>query len=85
VAAEDQDGEVDHEERPKSLLLRGLFRQTQAAYKVLATAGGGSMKSLTKDTHIDLQLLILIFGEQWQSQVSAFGHGLNNPSLNPGP
>jgi hypothetical protein len=82
VAAEEQDGEVDHEERPKSL--REFLRQTQAAYKVLATAGGGSMKSLTKDTHIDLQLLILIFGEQWQSQVSAFGHGLNNPSLNPG-
>jgi hypothetical protein len=85
VAAEEQDGEVDHEDRPESLHLREFFRQTQAAYKVLATAGGGSMKSLTKDTHIDLQLLILIFGEQWQSQVSAFGHGLNNPSLNPGP
>ena len=25
------------------------------------------------------------FGDQWQSQVSAFGRGLNNPSLNPGP
>jgi von Willebrand factor type A domain len=85
VAAEEQDGEVNHEERPKSLLLREFFRQTQAAYKVLATAGGGSMKSLTRDTQIDLQLLILIFGEQWQSQVSAFGQGLNNPSLKPGP
>jgi hypothetical protein len=85
VAAEEQDGEVDHEERPKSLPSREFFRQTQAAYKVLASAGGGSMKSLTKDTLIDLQLLILIFGEQWQSQVSAFGHGLNNPSLNPAP
>jgi von Willebrand factor type A domain len=85
VAAEEQDGEVDHKERSKSLPSREFFRQTQAAYKVLATAGGGSMKSLTKDTHIDLQLLFLIFGEQWQSQVSAFGRGLNNPSLNPGP
>jgi von Willebrand factor type A domain len=82
VATEEQDGEVDHEERRPS---REFFWQTEAAYKVLATAGGGSMKSLTKDTHIGLQLLFLIFGEQWQSQVSAFGRGLNNPSLNPGP
>jgi hypothetical protein len=43
---------------------------------VLATAGGGSMKSLTKDAKINQQVLILAFGEQWQSQVSAFGRGL---------
>jgi hypothetical protein len=47
---------------------------------VLATAGGGSMKSLTKDAHINQQVLILAFGEQWQSQVASFGRGLNSPS-----
>jgi hypothetical protein len=35
------------------------------------------MKSLTKDAHINQQVLILAFCDQWQSQVSAFGRGLN--------
>jgi hypothetical protein len=34
------------------------------------------MKSLTKDAKINQQVLILAFGEQWQSQVAAFGRGL---------
>jgi hypothetical protein len=69
---------VHREEPPKISPLPAFYRQTQAAYKVLATAGGGSMKSLTKDAHINQQVLILAFGDQWQSQVSAFGRGLNS-------
>ncbi|MGA3230651.1 MAG: vWA domain-containing protein [Candidatus Binatus sp.] len=71
---------VHREEPPKISPLPEFYRQTQAAYKVLATAGGGSMKSLTKDAHINQQVLILAFGEQWQAQVGAFGRGLNSPS-----
>jgi hypothetical protein len=41
------------------------------------------MKSLTKDAHINQQVLILAFGDQWQSQVSAFGRGLSNNSSSP--
>ncbi|MDO8431792.1 MAG: vWA domain-containing protein [Candidatus Binatus sp.] len=67
---------VHREEPPKISPLPEFYRQTQAAYKVLAVAGGGSMKSLTKDSHINQQVLILAFGEQWQSQVAAFGRGL---------
>jgi hypothetical protein len=68
---------VHREEPPKIAPLPPFARQTQAAYKVLATSGGGSMKSLTKDAHINQQVLILVFGEQWQSQVAAFGRGLS--------
>src|ERR1700730_17028 len=67
---------VHREEPPKISPLPEFYRQTQAAYKVLATTGGGSMKSLTKDSKINQQVLILAFGEQWQSQVAAFGRGL---------
>jgi hypothetical protein len=69
---------VHREEPPKISPLPEFYRQTQAAYKVLAVAGGGSMKSLTKDSHINQQVLILAFGEQWQSQVAAFGRGLSS-------
>jgi len=75
---------VHREEPPKISPLPAFYRQTQAAYKVLANAGGGSMKSLTKDSHINQQVLILAFGDQWQAQVSAFGRGLSNSS-SPGP
>ena len=71
---------VHREEPPKISPLPEFYRQTQAAYKVLATSGGGSMKSLTKDAHINQQVLILAFGEQWQSQVAAFGRGLSSNS-----
>jgi hypothetical protein len=71
---------VHREEPPKISPLPEFYRQTQASYKVLATAGGGSMKSLTKDSHINQQVLILAFGEQWQSQVAAFGRGLADGS-----
>jgi hypothetical protein len=74
---------VHREEPPKISPLPAFYRQTQAAYKVLAAAGGGSMKSLTKDAHINQQVLILAFGDQWQSQVAAFGRGLNTGSSGP--
>jgi hypothetical protein len=60
---------VHREEPPKISPLPEFYQQTRAAYKVLANAGGGSMKSLTK-------VLILAFGEQWQNAVAAFGRGL---------
>ena len=34
------------------------------------------MRSLSKDSHINQQVLVLAFGEQWQSQVAAFGRGI---------
>ncbi|HEV2171055.1 MAG TPA: VWA domain-containing protein [Candidatus Binatus sp.] len=74
---------VHREEPPKLSPLPAFYRQTQAAYKVLATAGGGSMKSLTKDSHINQQVLILAFGDQWQQQVAAFGRGLTSTNANP--
>ena len=49
-----------------------IGRQTRAAYKVLATAGGSSMKSLTKDAHINQQVMILVFGDKWQEEVRRF-------------
>jgi hypothetical protein len=67
---------VHREEPPKISPLPAFARQTQAAYRVLASAGGGAMRSLSKDTHINQQVLILAFGEQWQNQVAAFGRGL---------
>jgi von Willebrand factor type A domain len=67
---------VHREEPPKISPLPEFYQQTRASYKVLANAGGGSMKSLTKDTHINQQVLILAFGEQWQNAVAAFGRGL---------
>jgi von Willebrand factor type A domain len=71
---------VHREEPPKISPLPEFYQQTRAAYKVLANAGGGSMKSLTHDTHINQQVLILAFGDQWQSQVAAFGRGISASS-----
>jgi len=71
---------VHREEPPKISPLPEFYQQTRAAYKVLANAGGGSMRSLTKDAHINQQVLILAFGEQWQNQIKAFGRGLETSS-----
>jgi hypothetical protein len=68
---------VHRQEPPSISPLPQFYQQTRQAYKVLAAAGGGAMKSLTKDSHINQQVLILAFGEQWQSQVSAFGRGIS--------
>lgn len=56
-----------------------FYIQTQNAYRTLAAAGGGSWHSLTKDKQINQQVLILVFGEQWRSEVAAFGRGLSTP------
>ena len=69
---------VHREEPPKISPLPEFYQQTRAAFKVLANAGGGAMRSLSKDSHINQQVLVLAFGEQWQSQVSAFGRGITS-------
>jgi hypothetical protein len=74
---------VHREEPPKISPLPEFYQQTRAAYKVLANAGGGAMRSLTHDSHINQQVLILAFGEQWQNQVSAFGRGISSASSTP--
>ena len=69
------------DEPPRVSPLPEYYQQTRAAYKILANAGGGSMRSLTKDTHINQQVLILAFGPQWQAQVAQFGRGLTTATL----
>ena len=69
---------VHREEPPKISPLPEFYQQTRAAYKVLANSGGGAMRSLSKDSHINQQVLVLAFGEQWQSQVAAFGRGITS-------
>jgi hypothetical protein len=71
---------VHRQEPPSITPLPEFYQETRQAYKVLASAGGGAMKSLTKDTHINQQVLILAFGDQWQTQVSAFGRGITSGS-----
>jgi hypothetical protein len=44
----------------------------------MAAAGGGQWHSLTKDQQINQQVLILAFGAQWQTEVTAFGRGLSS-------
>jgi hypothetical protein len=66
-----------HREEPTTISpLPEFYRQTESSYQVLAKAGGGSMRSLSRDAHINQQVLILAFGEQWRSAVGAFGGGL---------
>ena len=71
---------VHRQEPPSISPLPEFYQQTRQAYKVLASTGGGAMKSLTKDAHINQQVLILAFGDQWQNQVSAFGRGITSGS-----
>ena len=47
-------------------------KQAQAAYKELAVAGGGSIRSLSHDADINHQVMILVFGDKWQEEVSRF-------------
>jgi hypothetical protein len=56
--------------------LPGFYSQTQHAYQAMATAGGGVWRSLTKDEQINQQILILAFGTEWQTEVTAFGRGI---------
>jgi hypothetical protein len=66
-------------EPPSISPLPQFYQQTHQAYKVLAAEGGGAMRTLSKDSHIDEQVLILAFGDQWQNQIAAFGSGLTAP------
>jgi von Willebrand factor type A domain len=45
-------------------------KQAQAAYKVLATTGGGSIRSLSHDADVNQQVMVLVFGDRWQDEVS---------------
>ena len=47
-------------------------KQAQAAYKVMAATGGGSIRSLSHDADINQQVMILVFGDKWQDEVSRF-------------
>ena len=47
-------------------------KQAQAAYKVMASTGGGSIRSLSHDADINQQVMILVFGDKWQDEVSRF-------------
>lgn len=60
----------------KNSPLPRFYLQTQRAYQAMASAGGGSWHSLTKDDQINQQVLILAFGSQWQTEVAAFGRGI---------
>jgi len=64
----------------KNSPLPGFYLQTQHAYQAMASAGGGSWHSLTKDDQINQQVLILAFGSQWQTEVAAFGRGITSRS-----
>jgi hypothetical protein len=61
---------------PKHDQMPSFYFQTQRAYQEMAAAGGGQWRSLTRDQQINQQVLILAFGSQWQTEVSAFGRGL---------
>jgi hypothetical protein len=64
-------------EPPQISPLPEFYQQTRAAFRVLANAGGGAMRSLSKDAQINQQVLMLAFGEQWQREVAAFGRGIS--------
>lgn len=57
-------------------IMPAFYTQTRNAYQSMAAAGGGVWKSLTKDQQINQQVLILAFGNQWQSEVSRFGRNI---------
>ena len=65
---------------PKNSPLPGFYFQTQQAFRAMASAGGGSWRSLTKDQQINQQVLMLAFGNEWQTEVAAFGRGIASSS-----
>jgi hypothetical protein len=52
--------------------LPDFYLLTQHAYQAMARVGRGQWGSLSKDSAINQQVLILAFGRQWQSQIAAF-------------
>jgi von Willebrand factor type A domain len=61
---------------PKEDQMPEFYSETQRAYQGMAAAGGGQWRSLTRDQQINQQVLILAFGSEWQTEVTAFGRGL---------
>jgi hypothetical protein len=64
-----------HRQEPTSQEIGPLpqfAKEAQAANKVLAAAGGGSIRSLSHDTDVNHQAMILVFGDKWQAEVSRF-------------
>ena len=58
---------------PKTISpLPAFARQAQAAYKMMVAQGGGSIRSLSHDADINHQVMILIFGDKWQDEISRF-------------
>jgi von Willebrand factor type A domain len=53
--------------------LAEFYQDTRETYKMLAAAGGGGMRPLTQNVHINEQVLILALGAQWQGNLAAFG------------
>jgi hypothetical protein len=70
---------VHREEPPAKTALPAFYRQTQIAYQVIAHAGGGTMKALDAGTEVNQQVMVLVFGDEWESQVRAFSPGLDAP------
>lgn len=52
--------------------LPDFYLLTQRAYQEMARVGGGEWRSLTRDRGINQQVLMLAFGQKWQSQIAAF-------------
>ena len=69
----------------KDSRLPSFYLETQRAYQTIASAGGGSWRSLTKDDQINQQVLILAFGSEWQTEVAAFGRGITSAAAANGP
>jgi hypothetical protein len=47
-------------------------KEAQGAYKMMAAQGGGSIRSLSHDADVNHQVMILIFGDKWQDEVSRY-------------
>jgi hypothetical protein len=65
-----------HNRRPPGESISPLaefYQDTRETYKMLAAAGGGGMRPLTQNVHINEQVLILALGAQWQGNLAAFG------------
>ena len=71
---------VYREEPPQISPLPAFYRQTRSAYQVIAQAGGGEMTSLSAESGgIDRQMMLLVFGSRWKTEVAAFTRNLAEP------
>lgn len=70
---------------PKHTTMPKFYLQTQHAYQEMAQVGGGSWHSLGNHQQINQQVLILAFGSQWQTEVTAFGRGISSGSSSSDP